>query len=66
VASLMDHVRSILGLGEHAEEHADVRRELTEQQSRIRRLDAYVEARMGKDRRRRLTPNHPQRRASDG
>jgi hypothetical protein len=68
VASLMDRLRFWLGLdGEHSEEHADLRRELTEQRSRIRRLDAYVEARgYGRDRRRMMTPTHPRRRVTDG
>jgi hypothetical protein len=63
----MDRFRSWLGVnGEHTEEHASVRRELTAQRTRLRRLDAYVEARsIRHDRRRGMTASHPTRRADD-
>jgi hypothetical protein len=66
VASWMDRVRAWLGNGEHTEEHAEVRRELTAQQLRIKALDAYVEARGSRlDRRRTFVARHPNRRAGD-
>ena len=63
----MDRFREWLGIeAGHTEEHVEVRRELTEQQSRIRALDAYVEARTSrKHRRRAVMASHPNRRVTD-
>lgn len=66
MARVLDRIRAWLGLEGHTEEHIDVRRELTEQKSRIRALDAYVEARSAKrERRQSYIVPHPQRRAED-
>lgn len=60
----MDRIRSALGVNnEHTDEHISIRAELTDQQMRIRALDAYVDARTSrKDRRHVITPHVPDRR----
>ncbi len=67
MASLLDRFRAWLGVNsEHTAEHVDIWHELTEQQTRLRALDAYVEARSSRrDRRRIFTASHPQRRIGD-
>ncbi len=68
MASLMERIRHWLGAdGEHTQEHADLRRDLIAQQTSIRRLDAYIDARgIRSERRRMMTLSHPKRRATDG
>lgn len=64
MASLMDRLRQVFGV-EHGAEHDHIQRRLDEQKLRIARLDADLDARLAKDRRRVMLSAHPERRAED-
>lgn len=63
--SLMDRLRTWLGLPGHEGEHDAIQRRLTEQRLRIARLDADLDARRVRERRHIFMTAHPKRRADD-
>lgn len=63
----MERIRSVFGThpDPHSGEHREIERRLDQQKIALARLDAYVTARRGPDRRHQMTPAHPGRRSSD-
>lgn len=63
----MDRVRHWLGInGQHREEHAEIEREVVAMTTRLKVLDAYVDARGARlERRRMMALEHPNRRVND-
>jgi len=66
VPDLLSRIRDWLSTPAHEAEHDEIEWRLDAQRLRIRRLDAYVDARQAKERRHAFATGHPGRREKDG